>query len=232
MIVFAHSRISFDVATGRWRDFEIMADIAPTFIRTLITDVIVAREHLSETDEQGRRRNLIRTSFAAIEGLVWLLRNHVLEVGSALGNLAPLEALALQDKGYAVGGDGVLRETAQYMSFKVAIKYAIRRAQAITPELSIDYGGEGWAGLMAAVEVRHRITHPKTTEDLVIEQDDLAATSRGLVWLLATVEYAMQSTNTAFQEHNAAMRSLTAALKRGDPGALRLYNEFLENDTI
>lgn len=207
-----------------------MVDIAPTFIRTLITDVIVSREHLSEIDEQGRRRNFVRASFAAIEGLVWLLRSHVLEVGNAIGDLAPLEALALQDRGYAVGGDGVLREMPQYMPFKTAIKYTVRRAQAIAPGLAVDYGGEGWASLMAAVEVRHRITHPKTTEDLVIEEGDLAATSCGLGWLLATVEYSMQSTNTAFQKHNAAMRSLTAALKRGDPDALRLYNELSEGD--
>ena len=208
-----------------------MVDIAPSLARALVTDVIVAREQLSECDDLVRRRNLIRASFAAIEGLVWLLRDHVLAVGTSLESFSPTQMLALRDAGYSVSENGVLRSTPQYLPLKHAIRYAIRCAQDIAPDIAVDYGGGGWPSMVAAINVRHRITHPKAINDLVIGQEDLDATSSALGWLLAIVEETMQATNAALKTFNEQSRDLLAALKRGDPEALDLYHkQLLRND--
>ena len=204
-----------------------MVDIAPTFLRTLITDVLVANEHLAAQDDQAHRRNFIRTTFAAIEGLVWLLRDHVLSVGTDMNYLSPLDTLALQDLGYSVSEKGVLRKTPQYQTLKTAIRYAMRQAREINPALTIDYDATGWSNLAIAIDVRHRITHPKRASDLIIEKKELDATSSALNWLLATVEEAMQTTTAAFRAFNDDSRALLKLLQQGDPEALRLYHEFL-----
>lgn len=207
-----------------------MTDIAPTFVRTLVTDVIAASEHLAQTDDQTRRRNFIRASFAAIEGLVWLLRSHVLSVADSMGYLDPLDVLALRDIGYSVNDNGVLRSTSQYMPLTTAIKYAIRRAQAIAPDIAVDYGDAGWSKLLEAIKVRHRVTHPKTADDLIITSEELESSSRALAWLLAVVQEAMQATTASFRSFNEEFGALHSALKRGDPESLKLYNELLNRD--
>lgn len=204
-----------------------MVDIAPTFSRILITDVIAAREQLSQSDNQAHRRNLIRTTFAAIEGLVWLLREHLESIGTDLDRLSPMDKLALNEIGYSVSQSGVLRRTSQRMPLRTAIRYAIRVVQKIEPSFAVDYTQPGWDNLITAIEVRHRITHPKNSPDLVVQDAEIEATSRGLDWFLAVVEEGMRASMAALRILNEEMAALLIALKRGDPTALRLYNEAL-----
>lgn len=204
-----------------------MVDITPTFTRSLLTDILVAREHLAERDQQPRRRNLVRSSFAAIEGLAWLLRSHILEVGKQIGEIEPLEVLALQDRSYAVGDSGKLRETAQYLPLKTAIRFALQLAKRIAPHLTIDFNQSGWASLQTAIDVRHRITHPKSEADLTVSDHDLTVVNDGLSWLLAIVETAMDATNQAYRIFTHDSRTVLDALKANDPETLKRYNALL-----
>ncbi|MFZ5748094.1 MAG: hypothetical protein ACOY45_10635 [Pseudomonadota bacterium] len=207
-----------------------MVDITPTFTRSLLTDILVAREHLAEHDEQPRRRNLVRASFAAIEGLVWLLRCHVLDVGNNMGEIGPTEMLALQDRGYAVGDRGKLRETAQFLPLKTAIRLAVRLAQRIDSDLAIDFDDSGWSSLDRAIDVRHRITHPKSETDLVVSDSDLIIVNEGFAWLLAVTKKAMHATNHAARAFLDDSRALLTALEAKDPEALAMYNALLHRD--
>ena len=61
----------------------------------------------------------------------------------------------------------------------------------------------------------------------MISDDDLAAVSSGLFWLIATVEYVMASTNLAFAHSNDLLREILQRLSAGDPEALAEYHAML-----
>lgn len=138
--------------------------------------------------------------------------------------------LALQDRGYAVGDRGKLRETAQFLSLKTAIRLAVRLARRADPALQVDFSDAGWSSLDRAIDVRHRITHPKSETDLVVSDGDLAVVNEGLFWLVAIAERVMHATNQAHRRFVDDSRALLNALKTKDPKALAMYNALLHRD--
>jgi hypothetical protein len=89
--------------------------------------------------------------------------------------------------------------------------------------LVADFSAEGWSRLKQAVSTRHRITHPKTTADLHVSEDDLSACLSGFFWLLEVVTSAMGSANAQFAEHVQEMRRILDGLERGDPEIWKEY---------
>jgi len=198
-----------------------------TLIALLIEDVIAADRRQAMADTQTARRDVVRASFAAIEGNVWEMRQHI---ASALKNfeaLTPIADLALREISYNVTTDGKIVEQPRWVTLPTAIRLAVSQAMLISPEIQVDFSEAGWSSLRQAVTIRHRITHPKLVDDLTITDGDLKAVASGLSWVLATANYVMASTNLALIEYNDAFRDMVERLKAGDPDALTAYQAAL-----
>ena len=156
-----------------------MPELAHSFVRILITDVIEARTLLSSADSSVNRRNLVRTTLAGVEGLAWYFREHVREVAGEMGQLTPLAALALREQSYTVTDQGEISEQVRYLALATSIRLMIKQAQQIVPLFEVDISGTGWQQLRDAIAIRHRITHPKVADDLQISNSDLAAVNTG-----------------------------------------------------
>jgi hypothetical protein len=196
---------------------------ALAFIELLIGDVLAARERLSTSDSQTARRDVVRASLAAMEGLIWEAREHVREVLAGTDQLSPVANLALRELSYVVSEKGQLIEQMRSVPLLTAIRFVVSQAKIISPEISVAFSAAGWADLRQAIDIRNRITHPKPYQDLAISDHDLDVVGSGLSWLLATVEYVMASTNLAFARHAELMRKTVERLRAGDPDALAEY---------
>ncbi|MEN2786798.1 hypothetical protein ACFOKI_09290 [Sphingomonas qilianensis] len=208
-------------------------ELSQSFLPQLVGDVIVAAERLKSHDVAGNRRDLVRTTFAAIEGAIWTMRESVRETTAGVGLLTPMADMALRELTIHVDDKGRVIEQVRFLTLPTVIRLTINQAQLLDETFQPSFGDKGWQDLQIAIKVRHRITHPKTTSDLMIADSDLSAVRSGFSWLLALVEETLLRTLVASKMHVKLGRELLDELKRGDPAALQLYHQKLsEPDPI
>ncbi|MGZ8286065.1 MAG: hypothetical protein ACXW27_11175 [Allosphingosinicella sp.] len=194
------------------------------FMALLIEDVIAARERLATARTQTARRDVVRSSLAAIEGMTWVAREHVRIALDELDELTPIADLALREISYSISENGKLNEQTRPVPLLAAIRFVVSQAKVLVPELSVDFSGTSWSNLRRAVDIRNRITHPKPDQDLAISDNDLAVVGSSVSWLLATVEFVMAGMNLALTHYNDLARDLVQRLISGDPEALAEYH--------
>jgi hypothetical protein len=197
------------------------------FMSSLIEDVIAARRRLNTADNQSTRRDVVRNSFAAIEGMAWLAREHVRLALAELEQLTPVADLAMRELSYSVSSQGKPVEQVRWLPLVSAVRLVVWQAKIICPELSVAFSATGWSDLQKAIDIRNRITHPKPDQDLAINDEDLTTVESGMNWLLATTEYLMASTNLALVEYNDLFREVMHRLSSSDAEALAEYHSIL-----
>jgi hypothetical protein len=197
------------------------------FMALLIEDVIAARERLTVAHTQTARRDVVRASLAAIEGMTWVAREHVRTVLASLEQLTPVADLAMRELSYRVSDRGEPKEQVRGLPLLTTVRLVVWQARIISPEISVEFSAAGWSNLGQAVSIRNRITHPKPDQGLSISDDDLAVVGSGMSWLVATVEYVMASTNLAFAHHRDLLSDTVQRLSAGDPDALAEYHAML-----
>lgn len=205
-------------------------ELGHSFIRLLIGDVLAARERRATDDTQRHRRDVIRSTFAAIEGVTWMYREHVREIARDMGVLTPVADLALRERTFSVSDRGDIVEQVRFVTLPTIIRLATKQAQLIEPTVAVDYTEPGWDALRTAIAVRNRVTHPKTRADLQIRTDELQTTAKAFSWLLSTTETAIGQINASFRRFIDEMREVLNALNRGDPDALLAYREAMRQD--
>ncbi len=198
-------------------------DLGRTFLAQLIGDIIDCRQRLAAEDSDAGRRHLVRTVFAAIEGVVWTCREHVLAIASSMGTLQPLAGMALREQTYMVSERGDVVEQIRFVTLPAMLRLIAKQAQLIEPELTVRFDNSGWQNLKEAIVIRNRITHPKLVTDLAISDADVTIVNSGFTWTLATTEYIMASANLAHRWRNEDLRTLLGRLESGDPAALAAY---------
>lgn len=140
-----------------------------SFTAILVGDVLAARETLSAANTQVNRRTLVRASLAAVEGLVWLCRQHVRETAEQMGELTPLADMALREQSYTVTRSGEVIEALRYIPLATSIRLIAKQAIQLHLSLRVSFDDAGWSKMLTAIEIRNRITHPKAILDLDVQ---------------------------------------------------------------
>jgi hypothetical protein len=158
-----------------------------SYSHILIGDVNAARTRLDQMDSPMARRDLVRATFSAVEGLLWRLKQRVLDHASQYGSLSIHDLAALMEESYNVRNDGSVNPQTRYLPTATSIRVTVRAAQHLFNEYKLDFGHVGWACLQRAIDVRNRIMHPKTPTDLFVSDDEVDDCIRGFGWFLALV---------------------------------------------
>jgi hypothetical protein len=209
---------------------ESVLEIHESFERILVADVLAAQERLNDLPTQSAMRDLIRSGFAAIDGMVWLVSNHTLSISEEIESLTPTEVMALSQTGYRVTDAGVVKEVTQFIPVLTAIRLIDRITQRFYPGFDAGFDQSGWADLREAVRIRNRVTHPKQRSDLILTQADIATCISAIHWFFELAVRLMEAMNSAFATHTAELRDVFEALKSGDAEAWKLYREMLESN--
>jgi hypothetical protein len=170
------------------------------------------------------RRNLLRTIISAAEGISWVCRSHVLSIAEELGETTPFMELAFSEASLFVNERGEIVEQPRYISTIAMIRLTARVATQLCPDSTVDLGTTGWRCLKNAFQTRNRITHPKSSSDLAISDEEMACAKVGFFWFLDFSIHLMEETMKAFSTHVSLAKDLVDRLKAGDPDALALYN--------
>lgn len=181
-----------------------MAESSQTFTRTIIEDVIAVYERLHQDDTPRHRRELVRTAFAAIEGLHWQLKQDVLV--HSLEDLSPYERSAMSEETYHVDDRGNVNVIPRFLPLPNAIRLVVQMVKRYRHAYEIDYGHRGWSNLKSAIEIRNRLVHPKTVQDLVVTDKEVEATLSGFYWVLALVIEVLGENNKDLEETRDALK--------------------------
>ena len=109
------------------------------------------------------------------------------------------------------------------------IRFTTRVAEQISPDLHVDFGDRSWAEFQQAIAIRNRITHPKSISNLEITDDDIAAVTRSLFWLLELIQQVMEAPNQRAASYLKTTRNFLSQLVNGDKVALALYQSALQS---
>lgn len=194
-----------------------------SFSSLLMTDLFSALERHRATISQSTMRDVVRTAFAAIEGTVWIFRQHVVDAARSTYGLQPAEEAALAEKTFGVSDKGRISEQTRYIPMTHVIRLTARIGNRLAPSASIDFSGADWDNLRSALSIRNRITHPKSADDLRLTESDVEYCMAALTWLADETTTMMEAANLAIHDYLGELRDVMQKLSQGDAETLALY---------
>lgn len=156
-----------------------------SYSHVLIGDFFDAADRLKASDNPVNRRNLVRATFSAVEGLLWRLKQEVFAHSVGRTALSIHEQAALLEESFAVDPNGQVKSQPRFFPTATSIRLTVRAAQRISPAYAIDFSHVGWQRLQLAINVRHRIIHPKDLASLTVTDEEIANCIGGFNWFLA-----------------------------------------------
>lgn len=154
-----------DDDTGRTRFMDLYA--------VVYDDVIECMEEMLARPTQRRRRSFVRAALAAIEAFTSNMKQRVLqnidEKWWALGHeFTPAEIAMLREETYELSRREAYvkpKFPPLYDNFVFAVTMHYHQYE---DDFQLDIGNEGYQRFRKAIDVRHRITHPKNADAVTI----------------------------------------------------------------
>jgi len=146
----------------------------PGLIKVISQDVHSASNSAFTGGSPEVYRSAIRAIFAGVEAVIWYSKS--LAVGAIEAepmDYTLFEIAALQDKTYTVQENGRIKERANFVPLSTSMRLVSRllsRGQISNADLTLD--DESMGKVTASLLVRHRLTHPKSADDLNVSRDD------------------------------------------------------------
>jgi len=156
----------------------------------LLHDAVRSAEelHSHEAGEDGpfRARMHVRAVFSAIEGACECLRQQafVAEVNKIPHEISPGKLSVLAGETYFVTDEGEIRVQNLRIRF---LAHMLLSLNSYAEAQGVNYSaekGDQWHRIRAALDVRHRITHPKNLTSLHITKDEIKDIHFALAWFL------------------------------------------------
>ena len=155
---------------------------------TLGADVDLALELGRRDPGQFAHRTLFRTYFAFVEGLAFQLRNVTLASLQDTDFLTPGELALLREERFQLNRKGVPEARENFQSALPGLLFSIRcyaKNHGATYEPKT--GDAGWDAMQKAVDIRDRLTHPKSAAGLEVTEDDSRQLAAAAAWWKRTL---------------------------------------------
>jgi hypothetical protein len=151
---------------------------------TFIDDVREARLRVDASDLQFDRRAYIRAVFASVEGMVFEFKRVLLVAhDGGILKLTPAEAAILREETYDLSETGKPVVRTKYSSLLPTLRFAVSlfgRMLGVQYEPAVD--GAGWQAFRQALEIRNRVTHPRSLEEGQLSDEDLKVVHQANDW--------------------------------------------------
>jgi len=191
------------------------ASYESTFVDVLLDDVV--QLHSMNLGSGVIRRALIRSIMAAIEGILWNLQRTMLR--TAENQMSEFEAAVLREVSYYVTDTGEVRNGVAKIPLKSRVRFGANLLARIHPEARIDFTAREWKKLLDSIDVRDRLTHPKSQSKLEVTTDEVNSAIEGLTWFLVVVSGTWQDALTAYlKTPDGRMLAMLQALRKPNPG--------------
>jgi len=158
-------------------------------------DVVEARNRLSKEKNEYNRRSYVRAFFAFVEGCMASMKAVSLaSAESRIVHFSVAEVALLREEMYDLSDSGKPRITQRFLPTAKNFRFANSMFEkALHCSHHIVYSGLGWQQFQRALEIRHRITHPKKSVDPRISDQEAAIIRDAAVWWSDNIRKLIQS---------------------------------------
>lgn len=154
----------------------------------LDADLAAAVEYGRVDNTPYAQRALVRTFFAAVEGLSYQMRQVTLASLAGTGLVSEQETQLLREVRRYIDEKGREKETTAFLKFPESLLFSLSiYAKNHGATFEVNKSEAGWSALQHAAKVRNNVTHPKTPESLTLSNDDLQALMDASRWWQATL---------------------------------------------
>ena len=156
---------------------------APLMI--LLEDAHAAEMLLERDDSQFSRRAYIRSIFAYIEGAIWILKQFCLKARATSGirRISPAEYCLLIEETYELKSNGVPKTQTKFLRLPENIRFTFTLVNRLFgANLNLGIGTQSWNKFLQALNIRHRITHPKDTSAFAIADEEIELCKEVCSW--------------------------------------------------
>jgi hypothetical protein len=146
-------------------------------------------------------RLFMRTLFTSFEGRLYALKQFILSLEQSLALLSfprgtahvvlftEEERAMLKEFTYKLTSAGEAEVANYYPRFADSYKFTMKILHRVMQlESKVDYGGHGWKAVVEIQKVRNRLTHPKSSADLVVAESELKLADAAADWFEDTLE--------------------------------------------
>lgn len=166
----------------------------PLFV--LLEDAHSAEQFLDENDTQFTRRAYIRSVFAYIEGTVWIFKQTCLKVKPISGNrrMSLAEYALLNEETYELKSNGEPKVQTKFLCLPDNVKFIFGLiSKLFQAGIDLGVGKKEWDSFLKALELRHRITHPKESQAFEISNKEIQMCKEVCSWFNELVHACFES---------------------------------------
>lgn len=151
-------------------------------------DVDVCIDNIREDDEEAQswRRMVFRNAFAWIEGVVYAMKQIAAQADDVFPDnvFLPGEISLLNEQAFLIDDLGHTKVSKTYPRTKRNLRFAFRAmAKVFRCDFELDLSThDGWQSFQKALEIRHRLTHPKSLEILDVSNSELDILFKAISW--------------------------------------------------
>lgn len=140
-----------------------------------------------EPESEKIRRIVIRSIFSLIEGRCYRMKLIALLIGRLREReFSKLEIAMINEETYYLNDRGEPKTRSYYPTIKSNLKFAFKIfARVLESDFELDI--KGVKEFQEAIDIRHRITHPKGPKHLNVSQDDFNKVTRSYDWFLSNM---------------------------------------------
>jgi len=137
----------------------------------------------ADPDSDIRKRVFVRSMAAFCESCINSLSEAVV---TAAAGLSAAEYAILSETQFDLAENGVIRERSRFYPpisrWRLLVRVVERRAG--TSHWRVDFSGDGFSAFRKLFEIRNRIMHPRVTNSMRIEFDEIEACISGYRWFV------------------------------------------------
>ncbi|MCH8043609.1 MAG: hypothetical protein IID44_07805 [Planctomycetes bacterium] len=183
-------------------------------LKILGDDIGVCVDSLKEDPaNQFMRRTLVRTVFSYVDASLFVLRQYACEYHedyscTLLAQVGPAETVptlrkhfqriltieelcALRETTPQVGSDGKVRISPLFIKQKNAVRFTFSMyGKSCGLNVTPDYSDNRWKLFQDSINVRNRITHPKTVSNMSVTDDEVNAVVNACGWFFEAMNRA------------------------------------------
>jgi hypothetical protein len=152
---------------------EIKFDTPHTqLLAALLADYYISIRVEPKDCTQRIRRSMIKDVFSSIEGSSFAMKSWAISVNPTC--FSESEKSILEEYTYHLSDTGIAKERKAKLGTLPNVIFSFKAlAKAEGVDFTLDTKCQEWKDLHSSLEVRHRLTHPKSLESLIVSPEEM-----------------------------------------------------------
>jgi hypothetical protein len=143
----------------------------------------VVRIQAGEEVNDTAVRVVLRTLFAWVEATVFALKRIALKISEHKELFSSAEMAMLHEHSYDLDEKGKAKIQPKFIPLTKNVRFAFETcSRAFGIRNTLNVGDSRWDSFQRAIDMRNRITHPRTPEDLHLSDEDFAQIELAISW--------------------------------------------------